>query len=273
MYKPKKPKFYVVWKGRTPGVYRTWEQCQRQTAGVQGAKFKSFPTYAEAMAAFEHPELHKNKPSDKPKKTMYYVVWSGHEPGIYTNWNEAKAQIEGANRPLYKSFGSKELAEKAYQDGPAEYEGKNFKKTRDLTDEEKERIGDPIPLSLSVDAACNGTTGATEYRGVLTETGTEVFKVGPLDKGTNNIGEFLALVHGLAYLQQHNITNMPLYSDSRIAMGWVKKGKANTKSPDPRTQGLITRGQKWLKENDFRVPILKWETKAWGEIPADFGRK
>ncbi|MEN8764896.1 MAG: ribonuclease H, partial [Wenyingzhuangia sp.] len=36
---------------------------------------------------------------------------------------------------------------------------------------------------------------------------------------------------------------------------------------------LIKRGEKWLRENTFKNPILKWETKVWGEIPADFGRK
>ena len=266
----KKPKFYVVWKGKKPGVYRTWADCQQQVSGVEGAKFKSFTSYAEAMSAYEHPEL--MKPSEKKKKTMYYVIWRGVEPGIYTDWNEAKKQIEGAAKPIYKSFGSKELAEKAYVDGPTAYEGKNYKKTRDLTDEEKERIGSPIPLSLSVDAACSGSTAIAEYRGVLTDTTTELFKVGPIRKGTNNIGEFLALVHGLAYLKQHKM-DMPIYSDSRIAMGWVKKKRANTRSDDPETQALITRAEQWLRGNKFRVPILKWETKAWGEIPADFGRK
>ena len=29
----------------------------------------------------------------------------------------------------------------------------------------------------------------------------------------------------------------------------------------------------WLRTHPFRVPILKWDTQNWGEIPADFGRK
>ena len=70
---------------------------------------------------------------------------------------------------------------------------------------------------------------------------------------------------------------MPIYTDSKIAMGWVKKKKVNTKlAKNAKTKllyELIDRGEKWLKANDFRVPLLKWETKSWGEIPADFGRK
>ena len=36
---------------------------------------------------------------------------------------------------------------------------------------------------------------------------------------------------------------------------------------------LIDRALVWLKENTYTTTIVKWETKAWGEIPADFGRK
>jgi ribonuclease HI len=266
----KTKKFYVVWKGKTPGVYNTWDECQRQTAGFEGAKFRSFEHYATAMQAYKDPG--SVPVNTKDKKTKYYVIWRGWEPGIYTDWNEAKKQIDGATSPKYKTFGSKELAEEAFENGPEQYEGKDFKKTRDLTNEEKKRIGQPIPLTLSVDAACSGSTKLGEYRGVLTDTTTEVFRVGPMRESTNNIGEFLALVHGLAYLQKNKI-NMPIYSDSRIAMSWIKKKRANTRSKDAHTQSLITRAEQWLNNNDFRVPVLKWETKAWGEIPADFGRK
>jgi ribonuclease HI len=101
--------------------------------------------------------------------------------------------------------------------------------------------------------------------------------MGPFQGGTNNIGEFLALVHALALLQQQSdssFARIPIYSDSRIAMGWVKSGKCKTKrTPGPKVQHLITRAEKWLLKNTFQNPIYKWETKVWGEIPADFGRK
>ena len=158
-------KFYVVWEGHTPGIYTSWDETQRQTAGFPGAKFKSFKTRAEAEKAFKDPS--SVKPSPKKKKQMYYVVWSGHIPGIYTDWTDAQKQIAGAQKPLYKTFGSKELAEKAYAEGPENYREGSFKKTRDLTDEEKERIGEPIEISLCVDAACNNK-GDFEYQGVQT---------------------------------------------------------------------------------------------------------
>lgn len=264
----KKPKYYVVWKGHNPGVYNSWNECQRQTSGFPEASFRSFESLAEAEAAFKNPDA----VAPKEKKTLYYVVWSGHTPGIYTDWDECKAQIEGASAPKYKSFGSKNLAEKAYEEGPENYEGRGFKKTRDFSPEEEARIGIPNPLSICVDAACNAVNGQFEYRGVVTDTGTELFHAGPYPRGSNNIAEFLALVHGLAYLKKSR-SDLPIYSDSKYAMAWVKKKKANTKASGPKALELVKRAEEWLKNNTYSNPILKWETRAWGEIPADFGRK
>ncbi|MCL4131982.1 UNVERIFIED_CONTAM: hypothetical protein GTU68_051428 [Idotea baltica] len=116
-----------------------------------------------------------------------------------------------------------------------------------------------------------------EYRGVLTHNKQQIFIKGPFKKGTNNIGEFLALVHGIALLKSKNKETIPIYSDSKIAMSWVRQKKCKTKlsfnNENNDLLELIKRAENWLKENTFKNPILKWETKAWGEIPADFGRK
>ena len=115
-----------------------------------------------------------------------------------------------------------------------------------------------------------------EYRGVDTATGREIFRMGPFSHATNNIGEFLALVHGLALLKQHNKT-MPIYSDSVNAMAWVRAKKCRTKLA--RTEqnievfNLIARAERWLEDNHYTTKIIKWDTPNWGEIPADFGRK
>ncbi|MDB9733020.1 ribonuclease H, partial [Polaribacter sp.] len=114
-------------------------------------------------------------------------------------------------------------------------------------------------------------------RGVLTHNKKEIFIKGPYKRGTNNIGEFLALVHGIALLKSKNKEDIPIYSDSRIAMSWVKQKRCKTNitfdASNKDLLELIKRAENWLKENTFKNPILKWETKAWGEIPADFGRK
>ena len=126
-----------------------------------------------------------------------------------------------------------------------------------------------------MDAACSGNPGMMEYRGVYIGTGEEVFHFGPL-YGTNNIGEFLAIVHGLALLKQKGLT-LPIYSDSVNAQLWVKQKKCKTKLPrDSKSEelyGYIERAEKWLRENSYTTDVIKWETDNWGEIPADFGRK
>lgn len=206
-------------------------------------------------------------------KKNFYVVWNGITPGVYSTWNECKAQVDGYDGAIYKSFPTQEQAECAFNDNPWSYVGKQADKKKKSSINDFQEI---IKDSLSVDAACSGNPGLLEYRGVYVKTGEEIFKQGPFEKGTNNIGEFLALVHGLALLKQKNYS-MPIYSDSVNAIKWVKEKKCKTKLERlPENLSLfymIERAEKWLKENTYTTQIIKWETRVWGEIPADFGRK
>ena len=133
-----------------------------------------------------------------------------------------------------------------------------------------------INESIAVDAACSGNPGKMEYRGIYLRTGKEIFHFGPV-WGTNNIGEFLAIVHGLALLKQKGLDTMPIYSDSVNAQLWVKRKQCKTtlerSQKSEELYRLIERAENWLKKNTYRNPILKWPTEEWGEIPADFGRK
>ena len=211
----KKPKWYVVWKGRNPGVYRTWGECQRQINGFAGARYKAFPTQTEAKTALE------GDPSE-------YI-------GI-----QASKKAPTPSRP------------------PGE-------------------LPQEVVLpSWSVDAACSGNPGIMEYRGVDTETGDVLFLKGPFAPATNNIGEFLAIVHALALLHRQNDAR-PVYTDSRTAMAWVRNVRVRTTlektSANAELFALIKRAETWLHNHLFSNPILKWKTEEWGEIPADFGRK
>jgi len=209
------------------------------------------------------------------KKTKFYVVWKGKHPGIFESWEDCKAQIQGVKGAQYKSFATFGEAKKAYNSNYLEYKGKTKGKSK-LSPEELLKIGEPNMHSIAVDAASSGNPGKMEYQGVDTKTKKKLFKQGPFKEGTNNIGEFLALVHGLAFLKQQKSDRI-LYSDSRIAMGWVRKKACKTKlKPNSKNKvvfELIARAEAWLKKNHYSTPIVKWETKAWGEIPADFGRK
>lgn len=205
-------------------------------------------------------------------REKFYVVWQGVKPGIYSSWEECRLQVFGFENARYKSFTSMEEAKKAFNENP--WKHLNSKKNYQPT--EQTSATSIIRESIAVDAACSGNPGLMEYRGVFVADGVEIFHVGPLEEGTNNIGEFLAIVHALALLQKSG-RETPLYTDSVNAMKWVERKKCNTKLEQSERNrplfDLIARAEKWLRENSYKNPILKWETKKWGEIPADFGRK
>jgi ribonuclease HI len=203
----------------------------------------------------------------------YYVVWKGKKTGVFESWKECEAQIRGVKGARYKSFAGREEALDAYggkwEDHIAAKRVSNLRVSNP-------RVGNPVWESWSVDAACSGNPGAMEYRGVDTKTGRQLFHQGPFPLGTNNIGEFLGIVHALALLKINN-SDLPVYSDSRIALKWVKDKTIKTKLPrNAKTQALfnlIDRAVLWLENNEYPNLLLKWETENWGEIPADFGRK
>ena len=205
-------------------------------------------------------------------KKKFYVVWRGHSPGIYDSWDICKKEVMGFENAQYKSFKTIEEAEQAF--ATSYHEIKELKGKKDLhtlTTEYK-----PILNSLSVDAACAGNPGVLEFRGVFTDTGTELFARGPYKMGTVNIGEFLAIVLALAWLRKNKL-KYPIYSDSKTAIAWVRNMRINTKlertNSNKELFQAIDNAILWLKTNSFRVPILKWDTENWGEIHADYGRK
>ncbi|MEM9679195.1 MAG: ribonuclease H family protein [Bacteroidota bacterium] len=210
------------------------------------------------------------------KKTKYYTVWKGHHTGVFESWDDCKAQIKDYKGAIYKAFDSFDAAKKALKGNYKDYVGKTKVFKSELSEAQLKKIGQPNLNSICVDAASSGNPGKMEYRGVDTKTKKQLFIQGPFEEGTNNIGEFLAIVHGLALLKQKQSDKI-IYTDSRTAMSWVKKKTCNTKLE--RTDNnkplfeLVDRAVNWLKNNTYTTVIVKWETKAWGEIPADFGRK
>lgn len=212
-------------------------------------------------------------------KEKYYTVWKGVNPGVYDSWTDCQLQIKAYKGALYKSFNTREEAEHAFASPAHEYFGAEKPASAKISSDKKVSIS-PLPETfgfdcLAVDAACSGNPGAMEYRGVYIRTGKQIFHYGPV-YGTNNIGEFLAIVHGLALIKQKGLS-MPIYSDSRNAMLWVKQKKCKTtlerNSKTEELFNMIERAENWLKNNEYSTPIYKWETEEWGEIPADFGRK
>ncbi len=208
----------------------------------------------------------------KKSKKKFYVVWRGIRPGLYESWDDCKQQVQGIEGAQYKSFTDRDEAQRAMSKSYWEItQLKGKKNLHELTTKET-----PILNSISVDAACAGNPGTLEFRGVFTDTETELFKRGPYQMGTVNIGEFLAIILALSWLKKHKL-NYPIYSDSKTAMAWVRNKRVNTKlertSKNAELFQALDNAVAWLKINPVNAKIIKWQTDIWGEIPADYGRK
>jgi len=211
-------------------------------------------------------------------QAKFYVVWVGHQPGIYRSWADCQAQTKGYPQARFKSYESEAEAQKAFERGWQK--SLNFSGAGSAGASGKAASSEAPPEvdynSISVDVGCSGNPGIVEYKGVDTRSGEIIFYQGPISKGTNNMGEFLAIVHGLAYLQKQG-SNKTIYTDSVTALSWIRKKEvASNLVRDASTEEiwtLVDRALKWLKTNTYPNKIVKWDTKKWGEIKADFGRK
>ncbi|MBD2844813.1 ribonuclease H family protein [Paenibacillus sp. IB182496] len=224
----------------------------------------------------------------------HYVVWAGKTPGVYDSWPACQAQVTGYPEAKYKSYATRALAEAAYKDGWKKHWGRGGKAAAPAGEGKAAgaRAGagaarrpgskpavSPASIdydSVSVDVGTHGNPGPIEYKGVDTATGELLFQVGPIPNGTNNLGEFIAIVHALSYLKARGSART-VYTDSRTALAWIRNKKiASTLRRDASTAqvwALADRAMRWLHENDYPNKIVKWETESWGEIKADFGRK
>ena len=194
--------------------------------------------------------------------------------GIYYTWEDCKTtlkQCKGLGHD-YSSFKTLQEAQEA-----AKYGSLNEYKVKKAST--KLWLGKVQVPCLVVDAACSGCPGPVEYRGVVLPDGYEAFRHGPYVNGTNNIGEYLAIVTGLRWIEYRSL-NFPLYSDSSCAIGWVKShglcnSHCDTIGPDLKM--LVDKAESWMRgptaHNLVSQRVRKWETNKWGEAPADFGRK
>ncbi len=221
-------------------------------------------------------------------KTKYYVVWNGRVPGVYDNWSDCEEQILNFPGAKYKSFSSASEAAQAFRGSDGESNPADLGSLLIAASEHRGgiQVSSAVPSYRSnpdidkdawaVDASCQGNPGIMEYRGVELSSGKQLFKVGPFKDGTNNIGEFLAIVHALAEMHRRNEWHN-IYSDSKTALAWVRNRQVKTqlKQTDQNAKlfELLGRGLVWIRSHSWPVKIMKWQTELWGEIPADFGRK
>jgi ribonuclease HI len=204
-------------------------------------------------------------------KRKFYVVWKGRRTGVFTSWEDCSAAVTGYRGAAYKAFDSRAEAEGAFRQPYTRFAGRPATMGKWRRAKVK-----PLLPSVCVDAACAGAGGPLEFRGVVTDSGEQIFRQGPFAGGTNNVGEFLAVVHALAWLKAERL-DWPVYSDSANALTWIKAGKCNTRlkrtAANATLFARLARTEAWLAEQFYQNKVLKWDTEKWGEIPADFGRK
>ena len=215
------------------------------------------------------------------------MVWEGRHPGVYEEWEDALEQVENFPGAKYKGYNTQEEAVGAFRryfalteaplgDILIQASAGSKAEPAKAVDGDYFRFPEIDLDGWAVDASCQGNPGVMEYRGVELRTGAEIFRVGPFEDATNNIGEFLAIVHALA-LQFKSGASHTIYSDSATGMAWVRNRKINTTlKPTARNRRvfeLMARGLDWISTHQWKARILKWQTQMWGEIPADFGRK
>ena len=242
----KQKKFYVVWEGRNPGVYDSWEDCLAQIEQYPGARYKSFTSSADAAEAFR-----RGTSRADIREIGNLLARAGEEGTGLGTRGEGRGTSSGARDEGRGTRGS-EIPEWRRHEGEIDMD------------------------AWAVDASCMGNPGVMEYRGVDLRSGDEIFRVGPFQQGTNNIGEYLAIVHAMALMEKrgevHNI-----YSDSQTGMSWARKRHPNTKltvsAETQKLYQLLARATAWLQTHNWPGRLMKWQTELWGEIPADFNRK
>lgn len=219
------------------------------------------------------------------KGKKYYVVFNGRNPGVYDDWDDAREQIENFEGARYKGYASPAEAAEAYRNSFGKVDDADLGRFLAASNSRSlPKAGEPDYMTnpevdldaWAVDASCLGNPGRMEYQGVELMSGRILFRIGPFDDATNNIGEFLAIVHAMALMHKqgkfHNI-----YSDSVSGMAWVRNKRVKTQLKQTPRNGkvfeLMARAMAWLNTHSYPGKVLKWQTDRWGEIPADFGRK
>jgi len=203
----------------------------------------------------------------------YYVVAKGRKTGIFNTWAECEEQVKGFKSASFKSYHDLEEAKWALKNGLdiAKMLDSEVDEAYKLL--EKQNIEIQPVNGICVDGACSGNPGTGEYRYVWTGGGMEIFRSKQYKNVTNNVMEFLGLVDAIKYALKHKIS--VIYTDSVTAMVWVKKKECNTtidnKNPISKE---INKAIEFLHSIDCKsVEIEKWDTKKYGDIPADFARK
>jgi len=189
-----------------------------------------------------HAPDHHRKGGHVAKK--FYVVWHGREPGIYTDWESCRKQVDKFNGARYKSFPTREEAEAAFngtKSTASKTAGRAPARRRPAARTVKtysaaEIEAMEVPVKIFTDGGCEPNPGKAG-------SGVALYRDGELEElwyglytphGTNNTAELGALYRGLKLAEGERAAgrSVALFCDSKYAVqcivlwaeGWEKKG-------------------------------------------------
>jgi ribonuclease HI len=289
-------KYYAVFAGREPGVYATWDECSAQVSKFSGARFKGYPSEEEAIRAYnEYGGGRVNKPIPVPTPAS-----PPHGDAAAFAAQTTKAPPSSPPTARARDVLPENVVVVRTRPGPPRHRAVTRVQTeaRTCANEQIPSIARPPSPSafeaiddaeyhvpcLVVDAACNNSrNGMGEYRGlwILTDKRrVAAFMSGPFRPTTNNVMEFMAAVEGLQLIHRQQVPRCVVYTDSRVALSWVNNMEIKALTKDTLAKinmpllEKVAMAECWLaKHKDMKRLLRKWDTRRWGEIPADYGRK
>ena len=215
----------------------------------------------------------------KNKNKVYVVEIS---PGNYKpidNWPECQALVHG--KP-YAYAGGKDRAgamaklkagkkkrnaglRKGFAGAPKKVHGGNL----NVPKKNRPRAPDYPKVGITSDAGTHGNPGPCEYQ--VTDLNGKVLLHKKLGVHTNNYAELAGIGNMIQYAVKHGET--VLWTDSAVAMIWIKSAKLGPAVREKESiMKMIQKIRKLLADHP-ELELRKWETRRWGQIPSDFGRK
>ena len=250
MQQPTKESFYAVSKGRKPGIYTTWKDCESQTKGFAGALFKKFKTFEEAVQfiakqTIESPTACRKArvermPSMLPflKKKQECTEESATE-SVTGSVTDSATEVSQSNKTHIQTSGSAHT---------------------DRNESRGESSDQPHTLTVYTDGACkcNGTRRASAGIGVFFGHGDPRNVSRPISghRQTNNVAELLAIICALETAagseSVQSVKTIVVYSDSTYAIRCCtdygeKTRQANYPDATPNVQ-LIKRAMGLIKK-------------------------
>ncbi len=193
-------------------------------------------------------------------KKKFYVVWAGHQTGVFTDWATCSKQVLGVAGAKYKSFPTREEAEVAFKNGPSQKSATPGNRTEGSTPDSNptdKKSSSSVTRSVTKPVSPNAiNTWSVQEIATLTDdtliytdggcepnpgeagSGLAIYRNGKIDElwyglynpnGTNNTAELNALLQALLIAKNElkNKRSVSILCDSKYAIQCVTQWAVN----------------------------------------------